>query len=444
MPTKSGEVFNAPVGMNAAHILEHHPDWRGVLRFNEVTKEIDCFGGPLLRKHRKPEQLLTAVENWLQRFEDLNLHTHVVKAQLLHVSRGQSYDPLKDFLNALGAKWDGTERIETFLEEYCGARIDDDAGRDLTEYVRMVSKRWFIACVARGLDPGCKMDNVLVLEGAQSLGKSTMVELLGGEFHSDNHIKFEDKDSKMLAAKSWIIEMPDLACFHGTETNTQKAFFTRRVDDFRAPYAPLLEKCPRRCVFVGTVNPEEDAGYMFDLTGNRRYWPVYLTFIDADAIRRDREQLFAEAVTYYRQLMSVPEEERAAHDHRFWFSKAESEKWDFVTTQRLQTGDVSDAVSDWWREMEPAKRPTDFRGYDVAIEALRMTPGQVNQKVLNNIGRSLKKWGFERFQKREGLSRVWVYRSTEELRSLPKIESRLKRKLAVITGGKDDSKKEQA
>ena len=91
------------------------------------------------------------------------------------------------------------------------------------------------------------------------------------------------------------LEASELHGNRGHETEAVKAFLSRQVDGpVRLAYGRLPVSVPWQFVLIGTTNA--NIGYLEDATGGRRFWPVHVQRFDVDAIRRDRDQLWAEAV----------------------------------------------------------------------------------------------------------------------------------------------------
>jgi predicted P-loop ATPase len=194
------------------------------------------------------------------------------------------FDPVLDYLD--GLRWDGVKRIDTWLVRYCGANA--------TPLNRAIGRKMLLAACRRVRSPGCKFDYIIVLEGPQGAGKSTMLKLLAGEDNfSDNEIIGIDKREQQEAIQGiWIYEMAELEGLHKSDVTKVKLFASKTVDMARPAYARSRVDRPRRCILVATTNEET---YLRDMTGNRRFWPVRLGTIDLPAVAQDRDQLWAEA-----------------------------------------------------------------------------------------------------------------------------------------------------
>jgi predicted P-loop ATPase len=170
-------------------------------------------------------------------------------------------------------------------------------GVEESDYAAEVGRRWMISAVARALSPGCKADSCLVLEGDQGSGKSSVLrELASPSFFGDALPDISNKDSKQFLRGKWIIELSELATLNRSSFEAIKAFISRQVEQYRPSYGRKDITEPRRCVFAGTTNRDD---YLRDATGNRRFWPVRTGSINLEGIRRDRDQLWAEAVHAY-------------------------------------------------------------------------------------------------------------------------------------------------
>ncbi len=275
---------------NACIAFRDAPEFRGKIAFNDfametVVLEALPWSDEINRPWSKHDDNLANV--WAQKNE-LHVGLKIVEQAVETVAYGNRFHPLRTWLRAL--VWDATPRIDDWLTYYLGA--------ERTPYVQAIGKAWLISAVARVMQPGCKADHALILEGAQGKRKSSAIEaLVGSEWFTDELAEMGSKDAGMQLKGVWVIELAELSQLNGAEINRVKAFLSRKTDRFRPPYGERLVKSPRECVFAGTVNPSD---YLKDETGNRRFWPVKCgTAIDIDALAADREQIWAETVASF-------------------------------------------------------------------------------------------------------------------------------------------------
>lgn len=201
------------------------------------------------------------------------------------------FNSVRDYL--LSVKWDGVPRLESIFIDYFGA--DDN------DYTKEVAKKSFVAAVARVMQPGIKFDNMVIISGAQGIGKSTFFSYLGKDWFSDSLVTFEGKEAAELIQGRWLIEVGELSGMTKSETNTVKQFLSKTDDIYREAYGRRTAQFPRKCVFFGTTNNTE---YLKDPTGGRRFWPV-----DADAekatksvftdLPKEVDNIWAEAFVFW-------------------------------------------------------------------------------------------------------------------------------------------------
>ena len=217
------------------------------------------------------------------------------KTALSAVAAERAYHPIQEYLEQL-PPWDGIPRADTLLITYLGA--EDSL------YTRAVTRKTLAAAVARIYEPGIKFDHVLILSGPQGIGKSTLFARLAGKWFSDSlsMTDMKDKAGPEKLQGYWILELGELAGMKKTEVETVKSFISRTDDKYRAAYGLNVESHPRQCIIVGSTNSEN--GFLRDVTGNRRFWPV-----DVDGAGEHKTweltkdlvaQVWAEVMTYYK------------------------------------------------------------------------------------------------------------------------------------------------
>jgi hypothetical protein len=297
--TRRGQVLDAVPG-NAILYLSRHHEWAGRLRYDTYLGRARWAAQPPdlpgMARPAAGELLSDAhyayIHHWFASRpiaqERVNFAGGQLRDAVDAAAMAHSHSSLADWLDTLA--WDGTARIHRWLIDYLAANDDPVS--------RAVGRMWLISAIARAYDPGCQADHVLVLEGGQGVGKSTAAAVLAGEHYLSTMGSISDETRAASALRGrWIVEIGELDAIRGARATQVKDFLTRRTDTFRPAYAHHEQTFRRQCVFIATTN---DSQYLQDPTGARRFWPVYVAGLQRDALVRDRDQLWAEAIHLYR------------------------------------------------------------------------------------------------------------------------------------------------
>ena len=360
-----GELKNTLTNM--ALIIKHDPALAGIY-YNQLRDGIDA-------DMEVPWKRLKAGWN---KTDDASLAGYIdaryklyspgkLRDAALKVAVERARHPIKDWLKGL-PRWDGVGRLDTLLIDYLGAED--------SEYVKVVTRKTFAAAVARVMEPGIKFDTMLVLNGPQGIGKSTLFHRLGGKWFSDA-LSIADMRDKTAAEKLqgyWIVEIGELAGIKKVDEETLKSFLSRQDDKYRAAYGYAVEDHPRQCIIVGSTN--KTTGFLRDLTGNRRFWPVKVPGSEGpkpwDLTDEEVEQIWAEALHYYRageKLFLESKMEEAAR--KMQLDALESDDREGLVSEYLNT-----LLPANWDELEISERRSFIRG-DVFSDSLK---GEVERK----------------------------------------------------------------
>ena len=275
---------------NALTLIRQDPALSEAFGFDEMQRRTfvcgplpgrDCDSGPFPRPLRDIDA--TAVQEHMQCAGLPRIGRETTFQAIEARAAERAYHPVSTYLD--GLKWDGLQRLATWLPDYLGA--------DATPYTAGIGPLILIAMVARVRRPGCKADYMPVLVGPQGARKSSACRVLGGPWFSDSLPDIRSgKDVSQHLRGKWLIEVAELSALDRAEAAALKAFVTRETEIYRPSYGRAEAVEPRQCVFIGTTNK---AAFLRDETGGRRFWPIEVGAIRLDALAHDRDQLFAEA-----------------------------------------------------------------------------------------------------------------------------------------------------
>jgi putative DNA primase/helicase len=286
---------------NVMTALDHAPEFFCSLQYDAFSDQIKLLRPPPWPSYAGVDQNdwkprvwsdndRIELQAWLQAQSIPVSRAAVVQDSVIAIAQRSEFHPVRIYLDEAAKRWDGTTRIDHWLIDCFGAKDDK-------RYLQEIGPKFLLGAVARIYEPGCQMDTILVLEGAQGLGKSTAVRELANGWCADLAHDMGSKDAAIHIQGVWFGELSELTALARSQTEIVKGFISRRIDRYRPPYGRNAIDRPRQTVFIATTNECE---YLQDATGGRRFWPVDCRTIDIDMLRANRDQLWGEAVTRFR------------------------------------------------------------------------------------------------------------------------------------------------
>lgn len=361
---RNAKMEVCPTLVNAVLIIQYDEGLQNIA-YNDLKQTIEKTG-PLPWRNdggtwRDADD--AQLQSYMNRVYQSRFTNSAVVTALTKVADDRHFNPLKEYIAAL-PEWDGVARVDTLLIDYLGAED--------TAYTRAVTRKTLVGAVQRVLQPGCKFDTMLVLDGKPGIGKSTLLRKLGGEWFDDS-LSLADTRDKTAAEKlqgKWIMEIGEMQGTRKADIDIVKGFLSRQDDAYRAAYGRVVQSHPRTCIICGTTNSTD--GFLRDTTGNRRFWPVPVKkgrLSVWDMTEEIRSQIWAEAMIF------VAEGETTYLDHelereaaRMQLNALEFDEREGEVAEYLET-----LLPDDWYSWDLSKRVDFFQQRDVLSPNIKGT-----------------------------------------------------------------------
>ena len=260
---------------------------------HELTKDIR-IGNTFFKKGELPSNFDSVVKVYFESVLGVAYSNQAMLDGMETFFSERSYNPVMEYMEKAAENWDGRKRINQMLQVYLGAEDID--------LVSKIAEMWLVGAVAKVYDPYAKFDYVLDLVGGQGVGKTSLLQKLGGAWYTDAVTDFANKDNYDIMLKALIVNDDEMVASNRMSFAETKAFISKTSLRFRKPYMKRTEEFAKNFVLARTTNQKE---YLKDKTGERRFLSVM-----ADISRQKKhpmeiepetvEQIWGEAVTIYK------------------------------------------------------------------------------------------------------------------------------------------------
>lgn len=260
---------------------------------HELTKDIR-IGNTFFKKGELPSNFDSVVKVYFESVLGVAFSNQAMLDGMETFFSERSYNPVMEYMEKAAENWDGRKRINQMLQVYLGAEDID--------LVSKIAEMWLVGAVAKVYDPYAKFDYVLDLVGGQGVGKTSLLQKLGGDWYTDAVTDFANKDNYDIMLKSLIVNDDEMVASNRMSFAETKAFISKTSLRFRKPYMKRTEEFAKNFVLARTTNQKE---YLKDKTGERRFLPVFANIdnqkkhpmeIEPETV----EQIWGEAVTIYK------------------------------------------------------------------------------------------------------------------------------------------------
>jgi predicted P-loop ATPase len=312
----------------------------------------------------------------IEKSEGFNVTENHLKTLAYKLAYQNPYSEVEEYLNNVHEKYKNHSLVKdgTILRQL----VKKLHIRETLEQKYIL--KFLIGCVARALNPGCKMDTALIFMGEQGLRKTTFFEALVGKSRFMTlHQTAAAKESLKQSYKHWLIEHGEFdSQLTPVRLNKLKAYMTDTKDEIRPHYVNTPETRQRHFVLVGTTNKSD---VLIDPTGNRRFLVTHITgVIDTDWVEENRDLIWARAVQKYKDGL----------------------QWHLTTEEQAQSDKLNAQYleRDTWEEIVLSfaeEQPDHFTITDV-LEHLNFLPKNQTKGQKNRVANILKVNGYVEYR----------------------------------------------
>ena len=226
------------------------------------------------------------------------------------VAKKNRYYPQQLYAKSLLGTWDGVDRLKILFNGVLKVE---------TEFQKKMVLKWLKGTTERWLEPSCKFDHILILQGSQGIGKTSFFEALAIPGMFTTLEQLHSKDDYLALHRNSIIELGEIDfIFRKQDVSKLKGAITKAVDLIRIPYGKSTHEFPRAFTLCGSVN---NPVFLNDDTGSRRFFvvPIDTSRIDWKWVKENRDRIWAQVMELDIISHLDPEEQQLVEENNHNF-----------------------------------------------------------------------------------------------------------------------------